>query len=71
MTAAVNAKTGAVVMLPFTVSNWPLDVTEPLSFRKDSCLLVIQGSRNERGKGIYYYDFNGTSFKLIKADEDK
>jgi hypothetical protein len=69
MGAAIDAKTGAVAMLPFTVSDWPLDVTDPLSYRKDSSLLVIRGSRNEKGSGTYYYHFDGRKFRLVKAIE--
>lgn len=65
--AAIDAKTGKVVMLPFTVSDWPLDITEPLSYRKDSSLLIVRGSRNERGPGTYYYRFDGAAFRLIEA----
>ena len=70
MAAAIDAPTGAVTMLPFTVSDWPLDVTEPLSYRKDSSLLVIRGSRSEKGNGTYYYDFGGKAFRLLKAIEE-
>jgi hypothetical protein len=67
MGATIDAKDGRVVMLPFTVSDWPLDVTEPLSFKKDSCLLFIKGSRNEEGSGTYYYRFDGNKFNLLKS----
>lgn len=70
MAAAINATTGAVTMLPFTVSDWPLDVTEPLSYRKDSSLLVVRGCRSEKGKGTYYYNFDGKRFRLLKAVEE-
>ena len=65
MAAAVDMKTGRVTSLPFTVSDWPLDVTEPLTYRPNSCLLVVQGSRNEsKEHGTYYYDFDGKAFHL-------
>ena len=67
MAAAIDARTGKVVMLPFTVSDWPLDVTEPLDYRKDSALLIVRGSRNERGHGTYYYRFDGTAFTPVNA----
>lgn len=67
MGGAIDVKNGNVTMLPFTVSDWPLEVTEPLSFKKDSCLLVAQGSRNEKGHGIYYYRFSGNKFALVKS----
>jgi len=65
MAAAIDAKTGVVTRLPFTVSNWPLEVTEPLVYKPDSRLLVIHGSRNEKGNGIYYYELIGHVFKLV------
>lgn len=71
MGGAINVKTGDVAMLPFTVSDWPLNVTEPLQFKKDSCLLTVQGSRNEEGHGKYYYKFDGSSYELLKALDDK
>lgn len=70
MAAAIDARTGAVTMLPSTVSDWPLDVAEPLSYRKDSRLLVIRGSRSEKGNGTYYYDFDGKAFHPLKANEE-
>ena len=69
MGAAISKKDGRVVMLPFTLSNWPLDVLEPLSFRKDSCLLIAQGSRDEKGQGRYFYRFDGKAFVLLDSVE--
>lgn len=63
--AAVDIATGQVSMLPFTVSNWPLEVSEPLEYRLDSRLLVVRGSRNEVGQGAYRYEFDGRRFKLL------
>ncbi|WP_454872264.1 hypothetical protein [Paraburkholderia xenovorans] len=66
MAAAIDSKSGRVNSLPFTVSNWPMDVTEPLSYRTNSCLLVVRGSRNEStDRGTYYYAFDGKAFTLI------
>ncbi|WP_321915031.1 MULTISPECIES: hypothetical protein [unclassified Paraburkholderia] len=65
MAAAIDTKTGRVTSLPFTVSDWPLDVTEPLTYRSDSCMLVVRGSRNEREEqGTYWYAFDGKAFRL-------
>jgi hypothetical protein len=69
MAAAIDAHTGAVTMLPFTVSEWPLEVTDPLSYRKNSSLLIVRGSRNEQGQGTYYYRFDGKTFELLRAVE--
>ncbi len=69
MAAAIDTKTGHVSSLPFTVSDWPLNVTEPLNFHVNSCLLVVQGSRNEsKQHGTYYYAFDGKSFRLQASD---
>lgn len=68
MAAAIDTKTGRVTSLPFTVSDWPLDLTEPLTHRANSCMLVVQGSRNESEEhGTYYYGFDGKSFRLRAA----
>jgi len=70
MASAVDVKSGMVRSLPFSVSGWPLNVTEPLSFRPDSCLLIVRGSRNESTeRGTYYYMFDGQAFKLYIAPE--
>jgi hypothetical protein len=71
MAAAIDAKTGSVISLPFTVSNWPLEVTEPLDYKANSRLLIVRGSRDEKGNGIYYYEFAGHSFKLLSETESK
>ncbi|MBV8617531.1 MAG: hypothetical protein JOY84_01620 [Curvibacter sp.] len=64
MAAAIDARSGQVAMLPFTVSDWPLSVSEPLSYRKDSCLLGVQGRRNEQAPGAYFYRFDGKRFRV-------
>lgn len=68
MAAAIDVKTGRVTSLPFTVSDWPIDVTEPLAYRADSCLLIVRGSRNESAEhGTYHYAFDGKTFSLRKT----
>ncbi len=69
MGAAINAQTGEIVWLPFTVCCWDFDTSEPLEFRNDSRLLIVHGSRNEQGGGTYAYTFDGKAFTLLKADE--
>ena len=65
MAAVIDKTSGRVTSLPFTVSDWPRDVTEPLQYRANSCLLIVQGSRNEsREHGRYYYSFDGALFRL-------
>lgn len=68
MAAAIDAKTGVVSWLPFTVCCWDIQVTEPLEFRPDSRLLIVHGSRNEQGAGsdVHFYDFQGAQFRLLQ-----
>lgn len=69
-TAAINAKTGEVTWLPFTVCCWDMDVKEPLEFNGNSRLLIVHGSRNEAGAGTYYYVFDGHQFTLVSSKEN-
>ena len=69
--AVIDAKTGKVSWLPFSICCWPEDVEKPIGFRLDSRLVVFTGSRNEEGQGIYYYKFDGDRFTLLKAIEKK
>lgn len=71
MAAAINTRSGRVVFLPFTVSDWPLDVQEPLSYRQDSCLLKVQGRRNEAQQGVYFYRFDGGGFRSWNTLESR
>lgn len=67
MGAAVDAKTGKVTMLPFTVSDWPLDIQEPLVFKSNSQLLEIYGALNEKNAGHYFYKFTGSKFVRLSG----
>ena len=69
MTAAIDAQTGEVAWLPFTVCCWDFNVSKPLDFRNDSRLLIVHGSRDEQGGGTYEYTFDGKAFTLLRADE--
>lgn len=71
MTFVIDKKTGKVIWLPFTVCCWDnMDADfNPVSFRKNSRLIIITGSRNEQGKGIYYYEFKQNKFILIHQVE--
>ena len=71
MTAAINAQTGEVAWLPFTVCCWAPNVTKPLEFHPNSRLLIVHGSRNESGGGTYDYSFDGKTFTLLRADEGR
>jgi hypothetical protein len=67
MGAAIDAKTGSVTWLPFTICCWDLTITEPVSFREDSRLLIVRGNRNEAGAGndVNFYVFDGREFTLL------
>jgi hypothetical protein len=69
MSAAIDAKTGDVAWLPFTVCC--SDVEEPIEFKPDSRLLRIRGSRNEKGSGTYFYTFDGKRFTEIPAAQGR
>lgn len=64
MGAAIDARTGAVAWLPFTVCCWTIDVSTPLEYRRDSRMLIVHGSRDEQGAGgdAHYYAFDGRRF---------
>jgi hypothetical protein len=69
--AVVDAKTGAVFMPPFYVGPRAFvegqtgEPEEPLQFRVDSRLLIVSGSRNEKGEGVYYYKWDKNRLTLI------
>jgi hypothetical protein len=69
MGAAVAVKTGEVAWIPFTVSNWNEQISEPIEYRADSRLLVVHGSMNEKGAGnqISYWIFDGRTFATLRA----
>jgi len=67
MAFALDRATGKVTWMPFTVCCWDSAVPDfkPIAFRKNSRLLVVTGSRNEEGKGVYYYELKDNGFVLI------
>lgn len=71
MSFALDKKSGEVAWLPFTVCCWSsvhVDA-DPISFKRDSRLVIITGSRNEQGKGVYYYEFKNAKFVLVQEAE--
>ena len=65
-TAIIDAKTGRVFMVPFTVTTVGEEVVEPVQFRPDSRLVVVNGSRNDQAEnGTYYYLWDGKRLKLM------
>src|SRR5205807_983842 len=72
--AIIDAKTGRVFMLPFTLCCWgpPIVVDEnfkPMEFRLNSKLIVLSGARNEK-EGDFatrFYKFENNQLTLIKS----
>jgi hypothetical protein len=73
----VDAKTGAVFMPDFYIAfssnleQEKLRDEEPLQFRPDSKLLVVVGSRNEKGEGVYFYKWDANKLTLIHSAMQK
>ena len=72
MGGIIDAKTGAVYMLPFSVCCWGVDVADsfnPIEFRLDSRLIVFSGARDEKegDNGAHYYKFENGRLSLIRS----
>jgi hypothetical protein len=72
--AYVDAATGRVTMLPFSLSGWreAFDGFKPVDTRADSRLVIFSGMRGEEGvNGRHYYVFeNGRLKHLQSVDTD-
>lgn len=70
----VDAVTGAVHPLPFSVSGWrevPDDFA-PIETRADSRLVVINGARNEKGiVGRHYYLLERGKLRYLRSVDTK
>ncbi|MES2113879.1 MAG: hypothetical protein V4578_01955 [Pseudomonadota bacterium] len=55
LVAAIDARTGTVAWLPFTLCCWDIAVTEPVQFKLDSDLIVLRGQRDEAGAAGPHY----------------
>ena len=61
--AAIDRVSGGVAWFPATISGWPLEVSEPLAYRRTSRLLVVQGELDEQEPSLTRaYLFDGTRF---------
>lgn len=74
-TFALNARTGRVTWLPFSLCCWdPIDA-DPVAFKLNSRLLAIRGLRNEgtdsfandKASDVHFYELKNGSFKFIKT----
>lgn len=71
--AIVNLKTGKIYVGDFSIAygsnlkQEKLRNDEPLQFKTDSRLLVVVGSRNEKGEGVYFYEWTGDKLKQVRS----
>jgi len=67
--AAVDLKSGKVVFLPGTVCCWPIELPEnfePIEFKLQSRLVVLNGQLNEEGpEGPHYFELANGAFKRV------
>jgi hypothetical protein len=68
LTAVLDAKTGQVAWLPFTLCCWADDVREPVQFRRDSDLILVSGRRDEGEDGHYAVRFVDGRFIPLTSD---
>jgi len=77
--AMIDAKTGAVLDLPFSFltwgpgsfedgAKWPGDDFEPIAHQKGSRLLIVRGCEDDKRSncGAFYYEWMGKQFRLLK-----
>lgn len=67
MGAIVDAKTGKVFMLPFLIIMGPGTGSEAMTYKADSSLFIVNGSRGEEEEAIgpFYYRWDGKSLVLL------
>ncbi len=64
--AIIDAKSGRVFMVPFTVASVGEEDIDQVQFRPDSRLFIVNGSRNDQPEnGSFYYLWNGRQLELI------
>jgi hypothetical protein len=67
LTSAIDIKTGRVFWIPDTLCCWDDAVTEPVAFHADSRLLVLEGRRNEKTYGTWYWKMTSAGFRLVDS----
>lgn len=69
--AIINAMTGQVTFLPFSVccEDWPIDADfKRILFRKNSRLIVFSGMLNEEGvNGVHFFEFRDGQFNRVST----
>ena len=72
MNAIIDAKNGKVFMFPFTVTAMATGEQEPVSFKLDSTLVIVKGTRNEAlREGTYYYKWEKGQLILLNPPVQK
>jgi hypothetical protein len=67
LVAAIDARNGKVAWLPYSLCCWTDQVSEPLRFRSNSDLLILNGQRDERGvNGPHYVRLLGGRFIALR-----
>lgn len=67
LTAAVDTRTGRVIWLPDTICCWNESISDPVAYRPDSELIILQGRRNEQDEGIWYWRLKNGRFSLLRS----
>lgn len=70
--AIMNARTGQVFSLPFTICCWRevRDDFEAIEFRPDSRLVMFSGRRNEKGvTGYHFYVLRRDRLRFLRTTE--
>jgi hypothetical protein len=72
MGAVLDAKSGKVALIPFTICCWGAvdEKFNPIEYRLKSRLIVFSGLRNEEGKdGAHLYLFDSGRFVFLRTIE--
>jgi hypothetical protein len=75
LTFAINARTGKVAWLPFSLCCWEPADAEPTDARLGSRLIVLRGLRgegkdeykNDKGSDVHFYRIANGEFRYIKT----
>lgn len=71
--AVVDLETGRVFdgpfgKLPFATLAYDEATMEPLTYQDESSLLVARGCPNSTDCGVWYYNWTGQRFKLVRVE---
>jgi len=67
MAAIINVKSGKVFMLPFPIIMGPGTGSEAMTYKADSSLFIVNGSRGEEEEAIgpFYYRWDGKQLEPL------